>query len=244
MSEEASGSTARWAAVVSEYGNRPSKGYRGVAMEGSIARWYARTRGTPSQLDLWTKQAEETTRDLPVGAEVLEVAPGPGYYAIALARLGRVRVTTLDISHTFVEIASENALRAGVDVAIRWGDASMMPFADNSFDLVVCQAAFKNFRWPEGAIYEMHRVLRPGGVARIEDMRHDASDAAVQDEVGAMGLGKVRAFWTTRALRSLRRKAYTAEQFEEFAALSPFAGCTVATTPIGLDVRMTKASSA
>jgi ubiquinone/menaquinone biosynthesis C-methylase UbiE len=240
MSVRASGAAMGLATYGDESRAARARGYRGVAMEGSIARWYARTRGTPSQLALWERQAAEVTRGLPEGAEVLEVAPGPGYFAIAMAQLGRVHVSTLDISHTFVEIASENALRAGVDVAIRWGDVSAMPFPDRSFDLVVCQAAFKNFRWPQGAIYEIYRVLRPGGEARIEDMRSDATDAAIRDEVTAMGLGKMRAFWTTRALRSLRRRAYSREQFERFAALSPFGNCTVESNPIGLEVRLVK----
>jgi protein-L-isoaspartate O-methyltransferase len=36
-------------------------------------------------------------RDLPEGTRVLEVALGPGYFAVTLARTGRVRVTGLDI---------------------------------------------------------------------------------------------------------------------------------------------------
>jgi ubiquinone/menaquinone biosynthesis C-methylase UbiE len=218
--------------------SRPSdKGYRGVAMEGSIARWYARTRGTESQLALWKRQAVEATQDLPDGAEVLEVAPGPGYFAVELARLGRVRVTALEISHTFVEIASENARRAGVAVRIEQGDASRMPFPDRSFDRMFCQAAFKNFSRPQTAVNEMHRVLRPGGVAWIEDMRHDATNQAIRQEVDSMQLPPFRAFMTTRALKSLRARAYTPAGFEEFARASPFRSCEIQLTPIGLEVR-------
>jgi SAM-dependent methyltransferase len=54
-------------------------------------------------------------------------------------------VTTLDISQSFVKIAQENAKRAGVAVDVRQGNAAAMPFADASFDYVVCMAAFKNF---------------------------------------------------------------------------------------------------
>jgi 2-polyprenyl-3-methyl-5-hydroxy-6-metoxy-1,4-benzoquinol methylase len=39
------------------------------------------------------------------GSRVLEIAPGPGLFAIALAKLAGGRVTGLDISHTFVQIA-------------------------------------------------------------------------------------------------------------------------------------------
>jgi ubiquinone/menaquinone biosynthesis C-methylase UbiE len=221
-----------------------TKAYRGLAMEGAVARWYARTRGTQSQLELWAVQAEEVTTGLSDGAELLEVAPGPGYFAIALARLGRFRVTALDISRTFVEIATENARRAGVRVAVHRGDASRMPYPDRAFDLVVCQAAFKNFSRPQAAVDEMYRVLRAGGVARIEDMRRDASDEAVRQEVDGMGLTRGRAFLTNRTLRSLRRRAYTAAEFERFAASSPFLRCEIELEPIGLNVRLERPRSA
>jgi ubiquinone/menaquinone biosynthesis C-methylase UbiE len=211
-----------------------------MAMEGPVARWYARTRGSEPQIALWHKQAQEQTNGLPDHAEILEVAPGPGYYAIELARLGRFSVTGLDISHTFIEIATENARRAGVNLTLRQGDASRMPFRDGSFDLVVCQAAFKNFSRPQAAVNEMHRVLRIPGAAWIEDMRHDTSDAAIRDEVAAMRLSPFRAFMTSRALKSLRRRAYAAEQFEQFARASPFRGSEIRISGIGLEVCMTK----
>jgi ubiquinone/menaquinone biosynthesis C-methylase UbiE len=214
------------------------KGYRGIAMEGSIARWYTRTRGTPTQLALWRSQAAEVVRDLPAGGHVLEVAPGPGFFAVEIARTGRARVTALEISHTFVEIATKNARRAGVRVDVHQGDAARMPFADQTFDRVVCQAAFKNFSRPQDAVNEMFRVLRPGGTAWIEDMRHDATNAAIRQEVDSMQLPPVRAFMTTRALKGLRGRAYSPAGFEDFARASPFRSCEIQLTPIGLDVRM------
>lgn len=215
-----------------------SKAYRGAAMEGFIARWYARTRGTESQIADWRRQAELATRDLPPGAEVLEVAPGPGYFAVEMARLGRVRVSALDISHTFVQIVGENARRAGVTVSVRQGDASRMPFSDASFDLVICQAAFKNFSRPQAAVNEMYRVLRPGRMARIQDMRRDATDAAIRKEVRSMNLGSLRAWMTRNALRSLRRRAYSIEQLRGFASASPFRAGEVETSGIGVELRL------
>src|SRR5260370_38120239 len=138
---------------------------KGPEMEGPVARWYARVRGSQSQLDLYREQAAQLTAGLPDGARVLEVAPGPGYLAIEIARNGRLHVTALDISRTFVQIASENARKAGVSVDFRNGDVAKMPFEAESFDLVVCQAAFKNFTLPRTALAEMHRVLRTGGTA-------------------------------------------------------------------------------
>src|SRR4029077_6410316 len=79
--------------------------FKGPEMEGAIARWYARVRGSQSQLDMYRKQASELTTGLADGARVLEVAPGPGFLAIEMARSGRLHITALDISRTFVEIA-------------------------------------------------------------------------------------------------------------------------------------------
>ena len=98
-------------------------------MEGRMARWYARQRGTESQLELYRKQASALTADLPSGATVLEIAPGPGYLALELARLGRFQVSGLDISRTFVELASANARQAGLGIDFRQGDVADLPFA-------------------------------------------------------------------------------------------------------------------
>lgn len=220
--------------------DKRQKGYKGMAMEGGIARWYAKIRRSGNQIEEWRKQAGQLTSGLPDGASVLEVAPGPGYFAIEMARLGRFHVTGLDISHTFVEIASENARQAGVSVNFQQGDASHMPFANGSFDLIICQAAFKNFSRPGEAINEMYRVLRVGGTAIIQDMWKEASDATIRDEVNPMRLDPVNAFMTRQALKGLRRRAYTRQQFERLAAASLFGGCEIATSGIGIEVRMKK----
>jgi ubiquinone/menaquinone biosynthesis C-methylase UbiE len=219
---------------------KQQKGYKGLAMEGVIARWYAKIRHSGSQIEDWRQQAVQLTHDLPEGAAILEVAPGPGYFSIEMARLNRFHVTGLDISHTFVDIARENARQAGVSVDFQQGDAASMPFADESFDLIICQAAFKNFSQPGKAINEMHRVLRSGGVAIIQDMWKDATDTTIRAEVAPMKLNPVNAFMTRTTLKSLRRRAYTKGQFERLAAASTFGECEIVTGGIGLEVRLTK----
>src|SRR5580698_4295143 len=90
------------------------KPYKGIPMEGILATWYAKNTGR--SLDDFTSTARQVALRLQPDARVLEVAPGPGYLAIALARLGAFRITGLDISRSFVRIATENAARAGVAV--------------------------------------------------------------------------------------------------------------------------------
>lgn len=213
-------------------------------MEGMTARWYARQRGTPSQIAVFRTQAAQLTAGLPTGARVLEVAPGPGYLAIEMAKLAHFQVTGLDVSRTMVEIARENATAAAAAVDFRHGDAGAMPFADESFDLVVCQAAFKNFRRPVSALDEMHRVLRQGGVAVIQDLRKEASAAEIDREVRSQRLGFLNRFITKRVLAGLRRRAHTTEQVQRLVAESSFRTCAIATDGIGLEIRLRKTPSA
>ena len=215
---------------------------RGPEMEGPIARWYARVRGSKSQIEAYRKQATQVTAGLPDGARVLEVAPGPGYLSIEMARLRRFHVTGLDISRTFVQIASDNAREAGVTVDFRQGDVANMPFEAESFDLIVCQAAFKNFTLPRTALAEVHRVLRTGGTAVIQDMSRDATHADIDEEVKGMDLGRLSAFMTKATLERLRNRAYSPLQFELLVAESPFQTCEITTAGIGLEVRLKKSA--
>jgi ubiquinone/menaquinone biosynthesis C-methylase UbiE len=217
------------------------KPYRGAPMEGRLARWYARqTKALGSQ---FASEARVFAAHLSPGARVLEVAPGPGYLAIEIARLGPFEIVGLDISHEFVRIASAHAANSGVKVEFRQGDAAAMPFAPNVFDFIVCRAAFKNFGNPAGAIAEMHRVLRPGGQAVIRDMRHDASDAALDAAVRAMRLGPIATVLNRFIFRGLRRKAYTSDDFKRMAALSPFGAAEILMSDIGFDVVLRKPPS-
>jgi ubiquinone/menaquinone biosynthesis C-methylase UbiE len=209
-------------------------------MEGPIARWYAKLRRSGNQLEEYRKQAAQLTEGLPAGAKVLEVAPGPGYLAIEMARL-EFRLKALDISRTFVQIASENAREAGVSVDFHQGDAAVMPFEAESFDLIVCQAAFKNFMHPASALDEMYRVLRSGGTAVIQDMSSEASHADIEHEVRKMQLGWLSSFTTKATLEMLRRRAYSPARFERLVAASPFRTCEIKKDGIGLDVRVQKA---
>src|SRR5689334_2806232 len=144
------------------------KPYKGMAMEGNIAKWYAKNTGRASEQK---HVLERIQPSLPASGNVLEVAPGPGFLSIEFARLGKYNVTALEISHTFIEIAQDNARKAGVQVDFRHGNASEMPFEDNTFDFLICVAASKNFSQPVEAIREMHRVLKMGGKACIMDLR-------------------------------------------------------------------------
>jgi ubiquinone/menaquinone biosynthesis C-methylase UbiE len=216
-----------------------AKAYRGLGMEGAIATWY--TKNTGRDLSRFEKTSRLVAERVRPGSDVLEVAPGPGYLAIEMARRD-LTVTSIDISHSFVRIAQENVRKANVTVDVRHGNASALPFADASFDFVVCVAAFKNFSDPVGAINEMHRVLRPGGQASIFDLRKDATREEIDAEVERMQLSAWNA-WVTRWTFSLMllKRAYSRAVFEQMAAQSCFGRCDVTSDGITSEFRFTKA---
>jgi ubiquinone/menaquinone biosynthesis C-methylase UbiE len=213
-----------------------AKAYKGFPMEGIIATWYAKNTG---QTPEFRRDAARIAARLQLDARVLEVAPGPGYLAIELAKLG-FRVHALDISRSFVRIASENAVRAGVSVEFRHGNASATPYQVNTFDFVVCRAAFKNFADPIGALRDMHRVLKPSGCALIIDMRRDATDADIATETEKLGVGAWSRLTTRVALRSLRGRAYSKRDIADMASTIPFANVDIVEQGIGYEASLTK----
>jgi ubiquinone/menaquinone biosynthesis C-methylase UbiE len=105
-------------------------------------------------------------------AHVLDVAGGPGASAIFLARRFGCRVTVLDYSAASVAAAQHAARQAGMDdrvVAVQ-GDAERLPFADGSFDAVICECAYCTFPDKPAAAAELARVLRPGGRVGVSDL--------------------------------------------------------------------------
>jgi ubiquinone/menaquinone biosynthesis C-methylase UbiE len=216
---------------------RAAKAYKGPAMEGMIATWYAKVRKPDEELATVVQQVREM---LPAGSYILEVAPGPGDLAIELARLG-YHVSGLDISRSFVEMAQARARQARVDAEFLHGNASDMPLEANRFDFIVCRAAFKNFSEPVEAIREMYRVLKPGGKALIIDLRGDASLEEINAMVDAMGLNRINAFMTRWTFKHfLLKNAYTKEQIQAFAAQTHFGDCEIHTDLVGMQIWLEK----
>jgi ubiquinone/menaquinone biosynthesis C-methylase UbiE len=229
--------------IMDRASTQPDKAYKGLPMEGMIARWYARS--TARDMSAFEAEADRIAARLPRSADVLEVAPGPGYLAVALAKRGDFRIVGLDVSRSFVAIAAENARRAGVAIDFRLGDAAAMPMVSNAFDFLVCRAAFKNFADPVGALCEMYRVLRPGGEALVIDMRKDASDEAIDEAVAEMRVGRLDAFFIRAVFKlSLRKRAYSRAQFAEMTGATPFGAAEIGEAPLGFEARLRKPRAA
>ena len=215
------------------------KPYRGISMEGGLATWYAKI--TRKDLVEFERLAQELAKDLPANARMLEIAPGPGYLSVALAKLGPFKITGLDISESFVRMASEYAKREGVVARFIHGSASDIPLEDGMFDLIVCRAAFKNFSEPLKALNEMHRVLRPGGRALIIDLRKDASWEEVAAYVDGLHISRANTWMTKFTFKHmLLKRAYTEGQMASLASESDFKSSEINKSAVGMEVRLVR----
>jgi ubiquinone/menaquinone biosynthesis C-methylase UbiE len=155
--------------------------------------------------------------------------------------MGNFQIAGLDISKSFVEIARKNAAEAGLKIDFREGNASALPFKENTFDFTFCQAAFKNFSEPVKAIAEMYRVLRPGGLSVISDLRRDAPAEEIEREIQGMGLGPINRFmvrWTFKNM--LLKNAYSVDEMKAMVAQTPFGQCQINIDGVGFQVLLRK----
>jgi ubiquinone/menaquinone biosynthesis C-methylase UbiE len=82
-----------------------------------------------------------------------------------------------------------------------------MPFADRSFDFLVCRAALRNFADPLGALREMDRVLKPGGRGLIIELRRDALMVDIAEYVDSLEVSFLSRLFIGASARNGRLRA-------------------------------------
>src|SRR5947209_20298940 len=94
----------------------------------------------------------------------LEIGAGTGYFSLNLMQAGVVEeATCTDISPGMVRTLAGNAARLGLEIRAARADAESLPFADESFDLLLGHAVLHHLPDLDRAFDEFARVLRPGG---------------------------------------------------------------------------------
>lgn len=97
----------------------------------------------------------------PVKGNILEIGTGKGYLTTLLAKKAE-NIITVDISKEEQKFAALNAAAEGVLDRIRFNvcDAAKLPYADNSYDLIISANAFHHFEYPFAVLQEMIRVCK------------------------------------------------------------------------------------
>lgn len=133
-----------------------------------MAPFYA---GAMRLLPVWRRYGEAALPwldTLPRSATVLEIGPGPGVLLAQLA--GRFRTAVgLDLSAGMLVRAQQRLRAASLPAHLAQANAPALPVAANSVDGVVLTFAFSAIPNGAGAMAEMARVLRPGGILVLVD---------------------------------------------------------------------------
>jgi len=127
-------------------------------------------------LDQFHSGGIQATRDLAAlakigpGEALLDVGSGAGGPARLLAREREAKVSAIDLTPGYVELAKALGEKSGSAVEFRQANALDLPFPDASFDVVWTQHAAMNIADKKGLYRSLHRVLKPGGRLAMHDI--------------------------------------------------------------------------
>ncbi|GAB4324648.1 MAG: class I SAM-dependent methyltransferase [Dehalococcoidia bacterium] len=116
-------------------------------------------------------------------ARVLELGCGPGYFSVEVSkRLPVGHLYLFDLQREMLDMARSRLHDAGRrNVSFVQGDALRLPFRDAYFDVVFLVTVLGEVGDPVRCLREVHRVLIPGGLVSISEVRGDADFISFRD---------------------------------------------------------------
>jgi len=176
--------------------------YHDVAAAGYDAKWGV-DFGEVGRAQVLGKVEKLLGRRPGPFARSLEIGSGTGYFTLNLMQEAVVEAgVCTDVSAGMLTSLRENAARLGLTVETAACDAAALPFADESFDLVLGHAVLHHLPELNRSFAELRRVLRPGGVLMFagEPSRHGDRIAAVPKRIGLAAAPLWRRLVRARAL--------------------------------------------
>ena len=171
-----------------------------------------------------TEHRRYLTRDLE-GA-VLDLGAGKGpmipYLQTAIQREPALDLHAIEPGPNRRRQAKRTVSRYDLDIHLRSGRAESLPYADNTFDVVIASAVFCTVQDPLLALDEVHRVLKPNGEFRfLEHVRSDGLRAYIQDVV-------------TPLWKRVDNGCHLNRRTDEWIAAGPFALNEIETLSLGV----------
>jgi ubiquinone/menaquinone biosynthesis C-methylase UbiE len=181
--------------------------------------WDRKSTTYDKEMGVWDRRLFGDSRQWAcsqAAGEVLEVAVGTGLNLPHYP--DQVTLTGLDLSEQMLDLARSRAQHLGREVTLRQGTAHALPFADASFDTVVCTFGLCAIPDHETAVDEMVRVLRPGGRLILVDHIASTSRIArgVQWLVERITVPLAGEHFLRRPLRQVQARGLEVEQQQRF----------------------------
>jgi ubiquinone/menaquinone biosynthesis C-methylase UbiE len=149
------------------------------------------------------------------GRDVLEIGVGMGADHLQWAKASPRSLTGIDLTPRAIEITRARIDAYGLSSTLECADAEHLPFPDNSFDIVYSWGVLHHSPDTPRAISEVHRVLRPGGVARVMIYHYWSITGYLLWLRYGLFRGRSMTHVYAKYLESPGTKAYTVEQAEE-----------------------------
>ena len=190
----------------------------GLPVVGSFL--YNAVSGTEAFQRTYEVLADDIANHRPEGS-LLDIGTGPAWLLVKLHELlPDLELTGLDLSSTMVAKARENIEGAGLAdrIEMKEGNASGLPFPDGAFDTVVSTQSIHHWKDPTAALNEVHRVLRPGGLALLYDLVSDTPGPILKDLAREFGRARMWFLW----IHAFEEPFYSRYGLEELARPTAF----------------------
>ncbi|MEA5527821.1 class I SAM-dependent methyltransferase [Nodularia spumigena] len=162
-------------------------------------RWNTYIAKTLSIFKIWAEIAPEAT--------VLDIGCGTGEFEqLLLTENPQQMMTGVDMSEAMLLVAKQKC-RTYSHVSFQNASVLNLPFANNSFDVIVSASAFHYFDDPNAALIEIRRVLKPEGKVFILDWCKDYLSCQICDFILKFVDPAYKQCYTQKELHSLLTSA-------------------------------------
>jgi ubiquinone/menaquinone biosynthesis C-methylase UbiE len=181
---------------------RTAMGLAGGAVVGAALWWRKNPSACPYGQRFWveaphpiiTRERLRSVLRPEPGERILEIGPGVGYYTLDMAEWvgpeGRIEI--FDLQQEFLDHVGERAGERGLaNIVPTQGDATDLPYEDDSVDAVVLTAVLGEIPDPVAALRQVQRVLKPSGrlvVGELFGDPHFTTQFALKRQADEAGL--------------------------------------------------------
>lgn len=190
--------------------------------------------------------AQELMKRIQKG-RLLDIGTGPGVLLREVHRLNpEIELFGLDISDAMVALAQKNLSDLTAD--IRLGNIRKTDYQDDHFDLVTCTGSFYLWDEPVRGLNEIHRILKPHGLAVLFESYRDFDRLAMKQALcrNLQGESLLYRIISPFFLKKQLRMTYTVEEMTQMVQQTRFAGkfniekTSIANLPVWMQVTLDK----